>query len=247
MAEFTIDPEFRDLLPPLSDDEYQRLQADINKNGCRDHLVIWKEWSTLIDGHNRHEICTSLDLPFETVEMSFHSRDEVKMWMFRNQLGRRNLTDFQRCEIALLMKPVVAAQAKDREAKGRPKEGVEILPQDTGRTRDVVAEIAGVSGKTIDKVETILQSATPEVIQQLRTGAPSADGKKISIEKAFKSVTAPVAEQKPDAVSRGEIKSRGVGIERAHEAIACLKKIPVADALRKRAFEIVKDWMNHNA
>lgn len=29
MAEFTIDPEFRDLLPPLSDDEYQRLLEDI--------------------------------------------------------------------------------------------------------------------------------------------------------------------------------------------------------------------------
>lgn len=66
MPEFTIDPEFRDLLPRLSPDERERLVTEINANGCRDPLVVWKEWNTLIDGHNRYEICTDLDLPFET-------------------------------------------------------------------------------------------------------------------------------------------------------------------------------------
>lgn len=41
-------------------------------------------------------------------------------------------------------------------------------------------------------------------------------------------------------------KVRGVGIQRAHEAIASLKQIPINDALRNRAFQIVADWIMHN-
>ncbi|HJN08181.1 MAG: hypothetical protein QGG09_14950 [Pirellulaceae bacterium] len=40
-------------------------------------------------------------------------------------------------------------------------------------------------------------------------------------------------------------KSR-VGIERAHEAIACLKRIPATDALRERGHAVVTDWIRHN-
>lgn len=195
MSEFTIDPEFRDLLPRLSTDERGRLVAEINANGCRDSLVVWKEWNILIDGHNRYEICSDLDLPFETTELSFPSRDDVKMWMFRNQLGRRNLTDFQRAEIALRMKPVVAAQAEERRKAtvGRPsnaeKESKEILPAiKEPQTRDVVAEIAGVSGKTLDKVEAILKNGNQELIEKLRSGEKADDGKKMTINKAYQAV-----------------------------------------------------------
>ena len=38
--------------------------------------------------------------------------------------------------------------------------------------------------------------------------------------------------------------SRGVGVDRANEAINCLKRIPKNDRLRKRGFQIVTDWIN---
>lgn len=38
-----------------------------------------------------------------------------------------------------------------------------------------------------------------------------------------------------------------LGIQRAHEAIACLKRIPKHDQLRARALEVVADWIKHNA
>jgi hypothetical protein len=36
---------------------------------------------------------------------------------------------------------------------------------------------------------------------------------------------------------------RGVGVLRANEAIDVLKRIPKNDALRKRGFQIVTDWI----
>ena len=87
-----IDPEFQSLIPPLSKDEKAALQASILEEGCRDPLVVWVEEKLLIDGHNRFAICTAHGIPYKIVEMSFDSRNAVKVWTIANQLGRRSLT-----------------------------------------------------------------------------------------------------------------------------------------------------------
>jgi ParB-like chromosome segregation protein Spo0J len=186
MADFTIDPEFRDLLPPLSDDEHQRLTADINKNGCRDKLVVWKEWNILIDGHNRYDICTTLDLPYETVEMSFHGRDDVKLWMIRNQLARRNITDAKRVVLNLLLKPVLAAKAKENQSaaggnKALPQNSAEALVVESLDTREEIAKASGVSHDTVHKVESVMAKADEPTKSKMLAGD-------ISINKAYETV-----------------------------------------------------------
>ncbi len=54
--EIVIDSEFAALIPPLTDDEFNRLEQSILAEGCRDALVLWG--NILIDGHNRYRICT---------------------------------------------------------------------------------------------------------------------------------------------------------------------------------------------
>jgi hypothetical protein len=90
--ELRIDSEFQSLIPPLSKDEKAAGQASILEEGCRDPLVVWAEEKLLIDGHNRYAICTAHDIPYQIVEMSFDSRNAVKVWTIANQLGRRSLT-----------------------------------------------------------------------------------------------------------------------------------------------------------
>jgi len=93
-GDIIIDEEFAALIPPLSAEERQQLEVNIvDHGGARDSLVVWAQSGklTLLDGHNRYEICTRLDLPFDIHEMSFDSRDQAADWMDRNQLGRRNL------------------------------------------------------------------------------------------------------------------------------------------------------------
>jgi len=89
-----VDAEFAALIPPLSNEERQQLEENIAEHGgARDPLVVWasKGTLTLLDGHNRYEICTRLGLPFDVHELRFKSRDEAEDWIDRNQLGRRNL------------------------------------------------------------------------------------------------------------------------------------------------------------
>ena len=89
-----IDAEFAALIPPLSAEERQQLEENIVEHGgARDPLVVWasKGKLTILDGHNRYEICTRLELPFDVHEMRFKSRGEAEDWIDKNQLGRRNL------------------------------------------------------------------------------------------------------------------------------------------------------------
>ena len=51
--EIQIDPEFKSLIPPLSNDERSQLLANLLASGCRDPLVVWKGHNILLDGHNR--------------------------------------------------------------------------------------------------------------------------------------------------------------------------------------------------
>ena len=92
-----IDKEFADLIPPLTEEEYRGLEASIIAEGCRDALIVWKD--ILVDGHNRFKICTEHGIAFQVLQKEFSDRDAVKLWMLGNQLGRRNLNDFQRIEM----------------------------------------------------------------------------------------------------------------------------------------------------
>ena len=44
--------------------------------------------------------------------MEFATRDDAKIWIIKNQFGRRNLAPFTRVELALLLEPLLKARAK---------------------------------------------------------------------------------------------------------------------------------------
>ena len=113
----TIDPEFRDLIPPLNDDELTMLEESIVANGCESPLIVWN--GVIVDGHNRHAICQKHNIPFAVTEKEFSSREDAMLWMLRNQLGRRNLNSYQRGELALKFEPLIASASKKRMLAGK--------------------------------------------------------------------------------------------------------------------------------
>lgn len=90
--ELTIDEGFRRMLRPLSRDEYEALERSIREQGCRDRIVVWEETNTLLDGHNRLEICQRHDIEYETYRVSLPDRAAALSWIAANQIARRNLT-----------------------------------------------------------------------------------------------------------------------------------------------------------
>jgi len=93
MQEIIIDEEFQRLFPLLDEQQFCSLEEDILTYGCMNPLVLWD--GILIDGHNRYNIVTKHNLPFNTISLEFNSRDEVMAWMIKVQIDRRNLTPMQ--------------------------------------------------------------------------------------------------------------------------------------------------------
>jgi len=178
-----INESFKELIPPLTSEEYEGLEKSIIDEGCRDAIVLWN--NTIIDGHNRYEICTKHGISFETISKEFESENDAKMWMILNQFNRRNLPAYIRGKLVLKLKPIIAEKAKENQtlSQGRGIKGLQksanlIEPIDT---RQELAKQAGVSHDTIAKIEVIEQKATPEVKRQL-------ERQEISINKAYENI-----------------------------------------------------------
>ena len=95
MHTLKINEKFKKHLFPLSTSELETLENNILLEGIKDPITTWNGF--IIDGHNRYSIAVKHNLPYKLHTLdSFNSEEEVLEWMDNNQLGRRNLTDFQR-------------------------------------------------------------------------------------------------------------------------------------------------------
>jgi N6-adenosine-specific RNA methylase IME4 len=161
-----IDPEFRNLMPPLTKEEYESLEKSICREGCRDPLVVWE--NIVLDGIHRLEICRKHGIPFAIIEKECENRDEAKLWIIENQYARRNLTDYWRCLLALAKESLLRNQARERQREG----GRSKVRQNSDEAIDVkkkLAKEAGVSHDTIAKVKVIEEKASDKEKTQLKT------------------------------------------------------------------------------
>lgn len=169
----------------------------------------------LVDGHNRLDICTKNKIDFDVFEMDFSSRTEAKIWILRNQLGRRNLNDFQHTETALQLKPLIEEQARANQGERtdiRQNSDEGYLAPTPIRTDETIANMAGVSRDTVRKVENIKANAEPEIIDAVRSGS-------ISINLASQVADLPPEEQAVVAsAAPEEIKDIARGVIHNHRA-----------------------------
>ena len=178
LYDLTVDPEFRDLIPPLNEEELKLLEESLVADGCESPLIVWN--GVIVDGHNRYAICRKHEIPFAIQEKNFSSRDGAMLWMLRNQLGRRNLNNYQRVELVLKFEPLVKNAAEQRMMAGKAANPVPTLAQGQtkGRTRDHLSEAAGVSHGTFAKAKKLIQSADEETKRELRAG-------KVTVNRAY--------------------------------------------------------------
>src|SRR5262249_44703254 len=137
--------------------------------GCRDPLVVWEETESeppiILDGHNRHDICTRHKLPFSVVHADgVRTREQAIVWMGQNQLGRRNMDASRKAAFAVELEKQLAVEAKKVKLanlkRGSKKPEPEKIPgRGKGDSRDRVAELTGVNPHYITDAKTIQEKA----------------------------------------------------------------------------------------
>ncbi len=159
-----VDEEFAGLIPPLSEDEYSRLEQSILEEGCREAIIVWD--GVIVDGHNRYRICTAHNIPYRTESKDFRSREDAMLWMLQNQLARRNLNDFQRVEIVRRYENAVKAKAGQRMLAGKSDPSINL---GKGRATEELGRLAGVGHSTYERATAIIDNAPEEVKEAVRS------------------------------------------------------------------------------
>ncbi|MGD9577529.1 MAG: hypothetical protein AB7Y74_04695 [Syntrophorhabdus sp.] len=230
--ELKIKESFRTIIPSLVPEEYTLLEQSIITDGCRDAILIWNGF--IIDGHNRYAICQKHGLHYETEEIDFDTEQDALVWIINNQLGRRNITDYQKGELVLKKKDILLKKGKKQQGRRTDILSIvdkRLLPHST---RDEMAKDAGVSSGTMARIEIIAKEAPDEIKEQLRRGTVKIGTayKKLKESVAYKPVKKTLSE--PSVVACAEM------------AIAYLKRIQKDDPKLDQALDKVLEWMLKN-
>lgn len=192
MKELKIDPELKDLLPPLTDEEYKQLEKNIIDNGFDRNFPIMEWHGYIADGHNRYSICKKHNIDPVIGTLAYETKEEVMEWMLDIQLGRRNLSPIQRIAVAEKYRPIYEKQAKERQATStggvNPQLTQNFVEADKNKKRSEnetnakLAKVANVNRETYRQAKRVLDSNNDDLKQRVLSG-------KISISAGYKELT----------------------------------------------------------
>ena len=185
MRELKIDPELRNLLPPLTSEEYKQLEKNIVENGFERNFPIMEWQGFIVDGHNRYDICKKHNIEPIIGTLAYKTKEEVMEWMLDIQLGRRNLTPIQKIAITEKYRPIYEKQAKENkqnammiarqnnENNKNEQFSVKLPKTESVNTSEKLASIANVSEKTYRMGAKILNSDNEKLKQEVLSGEKS--------------------------------------------------------------------------
>jgi major membrane immunogen (membrane-anchored lipoprotein) len=248
---------------PLDEEHLEELATDIKKN--KQQVPIELLDGKIIDGRRRFKACQIAGVKPQFRHVA--AEDPVAYVLSLN-LFRRHLSPTQLAMVGARARDYYDERAKERQKSvgGTGKKAVPVnLPEAVkSDARDDVGKAVGVSGKSIDYATKVLKSKNEKLIAAV-------DADIVSVSTAARASSEPLEHQNaiverarearesghrprprvidkegPDEDENEGIKRKGVGVICANEAINCLIRIPKNDALRKRGFQIVKDWIRDN-
>lgn len=177
-----IDPELKDFITPLKEDEFEGLTTDIKANGCIEPIIVWngggKTPDTIVDGHHRYRICQEYNISFKTVRIKFADKLAAMTWMYNKQRGRRNLSIVEKLELFAKLKGYASKYAEERRLAGKKAEedGENALAsrdarlKTKGKALSKIAKEAGVSTRTAERYDAIQRKGNEEQKEALRSG-----------------------------------------------------------------------------
>jgi ParB family chromosome partitioning protein len=151
VAEIEEDPEISKMFG-VHDEVFQAILESIRKNEFdpAEPPVIWKGKKIVVDGRTRVRAAKAaglLEIP--VVEKDFESLDDAKLYCYKRQADRRNLTQAEIFTVAVEL-------------------GLKVNRDGNGRGSEKLAKELGVSPATIQRARTVAKHGTEEDIQAVK-------------------------------------------------------------------------------
>jgi len=175
--EIRVSPEYTQLLPKLTPEEYSELKKSIQKEGLYYPIII-NDKGIILDGYHRRKACKEIDITPRYETKTFPDKLAEKEFVLDSNVKRRQLTVWQRCELAEKYEEIEKERAKQRLSVAG-KIGAEITNygvvtndnyldiDETGRALEKAAKKANVGYHTVRKYKYIKEVA-PQLIPKIK-------------------------------------------------------------------------------
>lgn len=180
-----INPEYAAQVPKHCSEDYAALEASIVENkGAFESIKINPE-EYILDGHTRYEICTKHGLGFATEIVKLPTVLDEKIYVIETNLKRRQLNQFQRIQLNLILAPLLAEKGRLNIVATYPESGQKgfqpVLVQDCTNIKPVekvdslgvIAEKSHVGRTNVAKVKKILEKAPEKIKKECESGKRS--------------------------------------------------------------------------
>jgi ParB family chromosome partitioning protein len=151
VSDIKTDPELAQIFP-VKEAVLLKVIESMKKNGYdkSQPIVTWKGKNTVVDGHTRLRAASEAQIPEIPVEeKDFESIEEAKLYVYKRQSERRNLTQ------AEIMDAVKNSKIKDTY-------------DGAGRSAQQLGKMLNVSGTTVNRYRAVLNSGSDEIKEQIR-------------------------------------------------------------------------------
>lgn len=213
------------LFPDLDPESFEELVADIKDHGCHVPVVLYK--GEVLDGKNRLRACQFLNLKCPTTTWQPKDGESVVEYVVSLNLIRRQLDHAQRSAIGAKMKAAYAEEAKEKQRSRTPTPKVaRVPPPPLGKSRDRAAKTMGVSPRSVQDAEKVMQS-DPEAFAKLEKG-------EITVGQAKRKSRPPPPARKPKAKPVLD----GLGFEAKHPGLR--EALESAGELKQIVNDIIK-------
>lgn len=256
--------EYAELFPMMEAAELEKLAADVKDNGLA-HPLVLDQHGRLVDGRNRQKACEMAGVEPATQTRHFADDAAVLRFVVGANVHRRHLSESQRAMIAAQVANLEDGQKKSDADRGRSIDLPAISQADA-------AEMFSIGEATVRRAAAVHRNGTPELRQAVKDGEikvsaaakiatlpPQEQTQKIAEQKEAKKKPRKKKAQEQQQEATPQANGAGqdnasedtaplprVGVLRAQTAIATLRTIPKNDALRKRGFQLVRDWLRDN-
>jgi ParB-like chromosome segregation protein Spo0J len=149
-----------DLFPPMSEEDYQELKADIAANGVQESVTFWR--GQLIDGRHRVRAMQELGINVGYHSSEIYESADPFAFAISVNLKRRHLTTSQRAMIASKLATLL-------HGTNRFEEKVEASNDASTKQREAAAAL-NVSRPSVQRAKAIERDAAPEVAAAVHAG-----------------------------------------------------------------------------
>jgi hypothetical protein len=188
LGQYEIHP-LAELFPPMPDDQYQALKADIAENGQKEDIVFWQD--KLVDGRHRLRACLELGVKPDMAELDDAS--DPYIYVISHNLHRRHLTESQRSMVAGKLATLNVGSNQ------HSKEGRSI-----DLSQDDAAKLLSVSVPSVKRAKQVIEHGSKAIVDAVESG-------EIPVSFAAKFVT-----EEPDKKTQTELVKQGKKAMKEH-------------------------------